>query len=594
MDGELSELIRTVKQIKRANGFPNYIDYIQFPFFRNIELDQRINFEFPLTIFVGPNGSGKSSTLHALYGCPEGKTPYDFWFSTSVDPVEYTLESRKLRHSFFYGFKNENGEELQVVKARIRRGDNPNYWETSRPLLSYGMVRPPRGRERNEPIKKNVVYLDFRAELSAFDKYFYFEIPPAGLVSRTKQDYLRRKSTSLRNLLFGIYDKIGSPHGYDQNEPLITLANIERDKISIILGKEYEEIKVLRHKLFRSWGFSIYLKTKFHNYSEALAGSGEMSVVRLVQNISNATEGSLILLDEPEVSLHPAAQKRLKVFLLEQIKVKKHQIVISTHSPNLIEGLPKEAIKVFHQKIDTGKFIIKENILPDEAFYFIGQEVGDKINIIVEDRLSKKIFDRILLKLGEEVSNRFVVKFIPGGASVLQQNIAVYSNTNIEKSFFVFDGDQKRVDNLFEINSLSYVNKTVDYLKGKIKDQTGVDIKFYPNGGTQGGNQEQLIQMMISYLRYYKDHVFYLSQSSPEDIIWSEEVIRLKLIPSDFSNNIERIRSLESAKFIIYESAKIFFGNENQVEAFEDMLIKEWIEKEDENYKAIKNILESI
>ena len=232
--------------------------------------------------------------------------------------------------------------------------------------------------------------------------------------------------------------------------------------------------------------------------------------------------------------------------------------------------------------------------MPDEAFYFIGQEVGDKINIIVEDRLSKKIFDRILLKLGEEVSNRFVVKFIPGGASVLQQNIAVYSNTNIEKSFFVFDGDQKRVDNLFEINSLSYVNKTVDYLKGKIKDQTGVDIKFYPNGGTQGGNQEQLIQMMISYLRYYKDHVFYLSQSSPEDIIWSEEVIRLKLIPSDFSNNIERIRSLESAKFIIYESAKIFFGNENQVEAFEDMLIKEWIEKEDENYKAIKNILESI
>ena len=70
-----------------------------------------------------------------------------------------------------------------------------------------------------------------------------------------------------------------------------------------------------------------------------------------------------------------------------------------------------------------------------------------KINIIVEDKLSKRILDRILLKLGEEVGNRFVIKFIPGGAAVIQQNITVYSNTSIEKSFFVFDGDQKRESN---------------------------------------------------------------------------------------------------------------------------------------------------
>ena len=387
MTGDIRNLVETIKRIKHADGYKYYIDYIQFPFFRNLELDQRINFTFPLTVFVGPNGSGKSSTLHAIYGCPEGKTPYDFWFATDVDPVVYQLESRDLRHSFFYGYKNENGEELQVVKARIKRKDNPNYWETSRPLISYGMNPPPDGKERNEPIKKNVVYLDFRSELSAFDKYFYFEMPPENLVSKTKQDYLRYKSKYLKYLFDLVTTEIKSPHGYKQNEKLVNLNKEELVIISEILGKNYTSGKVLKHKLYHTWGFSILLKTKFHEYTEAFAGSGEMSIVRLVQNILNAPEGSLILLDEPEVSLHPGAQKRLKCFLLDQIKKNKHQIVISTHSPAIIGGLPKEAIKVFFQKEDTGKFIVKENILAEEAFYFIGHEVGDKINVIVEDKL---------------------------------------------------------------------------------------------------------------------------------------------------------------------------------------------------------------
>ena len=54
MESELAALIETVWRIKRANQRLNYIDYIQFPFFHNIELDQRINFEFPFTAFIGP------------------------------------------------------------------------------------------------------------------------------------------------------------------------------------------------------------------------------------------------------------------------------------------------------------------------------------------------------------------------------------------------------------------------------------------------------------------------------------------------------------------------------------------------------------
>lgn len=67
-----------------------------------------------------------------------------------------------------------------------------------------------------------------------------------------------------------------------------------------------------------------------------------------------------MLLDEPEVSLHPGAQENLKEYLLEAIKTKKLQVVISTHSPTLIKGLPSSAIKLFKTN-EYGKFYVQEN-----------------------------------------------------------------------------------------------------------------------------------------------------------------------------------------------------------------------------------------
>lgn len=60
-------------------------------------------------------------------------------------------------------------------------------------------------------------------------------------------------------------------------------------------------------------------------YSEANAGSGEIAVVQLVRRIEKARDYSLVLLDEPEVSLHPGAQENLKEYLLEAIKTKNYK-----------------------------------------------------------------------------------------------------------------------------------------------------------------------------------------------------------------------------------------------------------------------------
>ena len=106
--------IDTIKNMKENGAFKKYIEYIVFPYYKNLVPGTKINLEFPITILVGKNGSGKSSTLHALYGAPYWKSCADFWFSTEVDPIEETGGEGKNR--FFYGYREDKQSEIKEVK----------------------------------------------------------------------------------------------------------------------------------------------------------------------------------------------------------------------------------------------------------------------------------------------------------------------------------------------------------------------------------------------------------------------------------------------------------------------------------------------
>ena len=599
MENNTENLIDILRKIKINGQFKNYIDFIQFPYYRNIEIDTRITFDFPLTVFIGQNGCGKSSCLHALYGAPDGYTPYKFWFDTKVDPVSYYDAQRK-RHSFWYSFKDENNQIKEVIKARIKRQGDPNYWETSRPLAWAGMQTRTNRNDRDGPITKNVVYLDFRAELSAFDKYFYFG-KLKNSKARNKQEYLRRKSTSLNKLFIGAVSHINSCTRA-LNNPIEFLADDELKWISFVLGRDYVSGISVLHELFRNEGYSVLFQTAFAKYSEAVAGSGEIAVVRLVREVLSAEDCSLILLDEPEVSLHPGAQSRLKVFLLEQIKHKKHQVVLTSHSPSIVKGLPKEAIKVFYQNPGNGRFLVKENLIPEEAFYHIEFPIDNLRNIIVEDVLAQEIVSSVLNKMGEETKSLFNVKFNPGGQSVIKKEfITVFCREPNLKDYVFFDGDQQTVNSHYDWRDFAMSSLTVDFLKTKIREQTGLDIKFSVDSGQSENNQYQQLNLLKMYLDFYLKNVFYLPKQIPEDIIWNEDyakslidiTISKDIKNAEISQKLDQIRETKK-KFALI--AKILLGNDNSenISNIHKQFIQKWLNDENEDFLHIKLILNSI
>ena len=138
-DGKnMEEVVEKIADMKKHDVFNNYIEYIVFPYYKNLVQKTRINFQFPLTVLVGKNGSGKSSTLHALFGAPLGYTCSDFWFSTEVDPIKESGDGERNRYYYGYIENNKDNEPKEVMKLRMKRGSETkkydlDYWETSRP-----------------------------------------------------------------------------------------------------------------------------------------------------------------------------------------------------------------------------------------------------------------------------------------------------------------------------------------------------------------------------------------------------------------------------------------------------------------------------
>lgn len=142
-----------------------FIRHIRFPYYKNLSPNTRIDFTYPITALVGANGTNKSSVLRALFGAPGHNNLGVYWFSTSIDPIQETGDER---NCFIYGYWNEyETKTVEVLKTRIHKESDPDYWEPSRPVLKYGMEEMPpppddsplqgRSKTRWNTIEKNVV-----------------------------------------------------------------------------------------------------------------------------------------------------------------------------------------------------------------------------------------------------------------------------------------------------------------------------------------------------------------------------------------------------------------------------------------------------
>lgn len=519
--------IQKIIQLKSSDALEPYVRYIRFPHYKNLKHLTQIDFSFPITALVGTNGTNKSTILKALCATQSGVSLGSLWFSTIIDPIRHDPVP-----SYIYGYLHkETNTEAEILITKYYRKDDPDYWEAARPVKKYHMKGMPtdsnvlsklRNKTRWEKIEKECLYLTFRDSISAFEKFYYYgDSRSNGADINLRKKAIRRNSLPLKvaiekKLKTHIFNRVERITG----ENTIIEQNII-NKISEILGVKYSEISIIKHKYFYSEGYTCKIKKMDMDYSEAFAGSGEFAVIKMVYQIMKAPNKSLIVLDEPEVSLHPGAQTKLVEFLYKMVLEKKHQFVIATHSPAIVRELPSDAIKVLTVNSLTNEVeLLKQSCDPYEVFYHIGEPSNNKKTLIVEDQLAKKFIEHSIKNESDAFRNQLDIKHYNGGAFDIYNKFAVaYALSENKNVYLYLDGDQRprAEDNLPKLEDIPPAQD--NELEKMIKNFCGGAITFPFNSNT---SITEKVATYRKFIKWLNTQVFFMDGcSTPEEILWN-------------------------------------------------------------------------
>lgn len=135
-------------------------------------------------------------------------------------------------------------------------------------------------------------------------------------------------------------------------------------------------------------------------YPSHYMGAGEQKIFEVVREVFLAPKGSLILIEEPEVSLHNKAMHDLLLFLEEQAEKKELQVIISTHWLGLGDWKGKITTVSLHVDKTNDAVTCKKGLAPADQHALSGlQSDIKKITIWVEDDLARKIVDHVANEL---------------------------------------------------------------------------------------------------------------------------------------------------------------------------------------------------
>lgn len=321
-----------------------------------------ITFDFPITAISGFNGAGKSTiaqiALCAYNSSSDEKRKYlkDFFIKTLLDKQPYLKEAsvdidyaakyepKKLKQMSMFGDENDN-ENLKRVHV---------HYSTDR-WAGY----------RQQP-KRQVFYYGM--------SYF---IP-----------YQEQNSNLLR----------------DSNANVVNTACFDKkiiDQVSNILSIEYTDLQNNSVSNDKREEEVISAKSVSAEYSENHMGCGEGRLLKLVDALENAPNMSLFVIEEPETALHQSAQHKLSEYFLDVCLRKRHQIIFTTHSTEVLSALPPQARKYIERQKNNTLVVNNATIALLNNRLSGGHYKG--LTIVTEDKFAEQCLIEILRKFKHEM-----------------------------------------------------------------------------------------------------------------------------------------------------------------------------------------------
>ncbi len=285
-----NEMRRLNNKWGMGTGWPQRLDWIEIKNLRGWT-GQRFELRFPIMAVVGENGAGKSTVLQC---------------AASVYRNDPVLPKDRYASDFFPDTFWETITDAEINYA-IRRGGSPPKVDS---------IRKPTNRWRGNPerVRRHVEYID---------------------LSRIQPVPARVGYTRLANPMV----KETAATEFDEGR---------LRRYSEIMGRRYQLAKMATTDIDNRRAVPV-VGQQDATYSGFHQGAGETTVAELIK--TDIPRYSLVLIDEIESSLHPRVQRRLIRDLADLCRDRELQIILTTHSPFVLEELPLDARAYIMQSI---------------------------------------------------------------------------------------------------------------------------------------------------------------------------------------------------------------------------------------------------
>jgi len=349
---------------------------------------------------------------------------------------------------------NNSGKTTIIESIRAFNGfESPSFSEGKRNINTNGKINLKIVDENN-----NESHIDSLGEGSqsikskdSLHKYYIVQ-------SRRSASFEFYKSESTRDSYISNCMKFEQERGYILNNFNHRIFEIEKDKSKFN--------KILNRILGYDFGWDIdqrdhgmhYIKYKQKGISHSSEGLGDgiWSIFTICDALFDAEDNNVIVIDEPELSVHPSLQKRLMELFIEYSK--KMQIIICTHSPYFINweviSQGTSLIRVIKEGVNSICYSISEEsrknvskllndinnphilgINANEIFF-----LEDNI-ILVEGQEDVVIFNKIAKGLEKEIKGNFFGWGV-GGVPKMDIFLTLFNDLGFKKVIAIYDGDK--------------------------------------------------------------------------------------------------------------------------------------------------------
>ena len=311
-----------------------------------------------ITILTGPNGYGKTTILNIIYHFFNQNSEYfqklNFASITFYFQNQKTVELKKGEHNVF-------NEILQTKVYLIKEQ------RLIKPVLENIETDDKSGKDKKTFLNTIELYAEELKKLIEEKQLEAYQIaqkldssfPKRLIEAKTvvdepifKKRFAELKDKQSKLQQFGIATSAQEIPDYnvESAKVLSVYLNDSEEKVKIyddLLAKIELFVNIINQKDFAfksikissDKGFSFYQNKQQQELSLTDLSSGEQQeVVLLYELLFKTTPNTLILIDEPEISLHVLWQKAFIDDLQKIAAIKKINFLVSTHSPQIINN----------------------------------------------------------------------------------------------------------------------------------------------------------------------------------------------------------------------------------------------------------------